>query len=318
MAGEYLWVTEGNAEGSTVALDDEFAIGRSESGEGRLGDDPEISRSHARFYRDEAGRLMVADLGSTNGTFVNETRISAPQALQPGDRVRTGKTTMQVVGAEDSAAAEATVLDQPTPPPPPPPPAYEPAAQQPAAFQAPTQPQEPAAAPGRRRPGWLVPVLAGLGALLLIGGIVAVILVAGGDDDGGGGGDELRGPEAEETVKDYLRGFVDGDGDAACDTLTDDYREEIVDRLEASVEEDVSDCPELIEALEEQFSTQGGLTFEGEELTEDSIEDLDLKSDVEVNTEGEGESATVTGPNGQQTFELEPVDGEWKISDIPG
>src|ERR687895_336486 len=92
MAGEYLWVTEGNAEGTTVALDEDFLVGRSESGEGRLGDDPEISRAHARFYRDEAGRLMVADLGSTNGTFVNETRISAPQALQPGDRVRSRRS----------------------------------------------------------------------------------------------------------------------------------------------------------------------------------------------------------------------------------
>jgi|SRR5918999_3080954 pSer/pThr/pTyr-binding forkhead associated (FHA) protein len=311
MAGEYLWVTEGNAEGTTVALDEDFLVGRSESGEGRLGDDPEISRAHARFYRDEAGRLMVADLGSTNGTFVNETRISAPQALQPGDRVRTGKTTLQVVAPE---AAEETVLDQPTPPPPPPPPAYEPAAQQPAAFQPPTQPQEPAAAPGRGRPGWLVPLLAALGALLVIGGIVAVILVAGGDD---GGGDELDGPGAEETVKEYLRAYVDGDGDAACDQLTDDYQEEIVERNEAFVDEDVSECPELIEALEERLSGSGGLTFEGEELNDDSIDDLDLKSNVELNSEGEGESATVEGPEGQQKFELEPVDGEWKISDIP-
>lgn len=36
----------------------------------------------------------MADLGSSNGCFVNEARIEAPTILQPGDRIRVSNTTM--------------------------------------------------------------------------------------------------------------------------------------------------------------------------------------------------------------------------------
>ena len=49
-------------------------IGRAASGEGRLGDDAELSRRHARVARDADGRLTIEDLGSANGTFVNGVR----------------------------------------------------------------------------------------------------------------------------------------------------------------------------------------------------------------------------------------------------
>jgi hypothetical protein len=48
--------------------------------------DPEISRRHARIMY-QAGRYVVEDLGSTNGTFVNGRRISEPVVLKPGDVV---------------------------------------------------------------------------------------------------------------------------------------------------------------------------------------------------------------------------------------
>jgi pSer/pThr/pTyr-binding forkhead associated (FHA) protein len=37
-------------------------------------------------------RLGIEDLGSTNGTFVNETRITGIVPISPGDRVRFGNT----------------------------------------------------------------------------------------------------------------------------------------------------------------------------------------------------------------------------------
>ena len=48
-----------------------------------------VSNRHAEL-RHEEGRLLVVDLGSTNGTFVNERRISerAPVEVRPGDRLR--------------------------------------------------------------------------------------------------------------------------------------------------------------------------------------------------------------------------------------
>jgi hypothetical protein len=47
------------------------------------------SREHAKVYfRDDD--VMIEDLGSTNGTFVNEERIEGEQVLKPGDRINIG------------------------------------------------------------------------------------------------------------------------------------------------------------------------------------------------------------------------------------
>lgn len=60
-------------------------IGRSRECEPRL-NLHRISRRHLRLQLEE-DRVIVEDLGSTNGTFVNEERISAPSELKPGDRL---------------------------------------------------------------------------------------------------------------------------------------------------------------------------------------------------------------------------------------
>ena len=52
--------------------------------------DPELSRSHARILR-EGEAVVIEDLGSTNGTFVNGERISGRRALAGGDEVRFGE-----------------------------------------------------------------------------------------------------------------------------------------------------------------------------------------------------------------------------------
>ena len=80
MAGEQLRVTEGNARGTSLAVEAELLIGRAAPEEaGRLGDDPELSRRHARASRAANGQLTIEDLGSANGTFVNGERIDAPR-----------------------------------------------------------------------------------------------------------------------------------------------------------------------------------------------------------------------------------------------
>src|SRR3954454_19911780 len=140
MAGESLQVVAGNAAGSNIALDNELVIGRSTPGLGSLGGDSEISRVHARIYHDPSGQLMVEDLGSTNGTFVNGNRIAGATPLRSGDQVRVGQTTMSVAGG---AAEGATTVGQVVPPPPaasPPPPAA-------VAATPPTQPFQPAQPP---------------------------------------------------------------------------------------------------------------------------------------------------------------------------
>src|SRR3954453_18793539 len=105
MAGESLKVVAGNAAGSTIGLEQELVIGRSTPGAGSLGGDGEISRVHARVYRDAAGQLVVEDLGSTNGTFVNGNRITVATPVNAGDQVRVGQTTMTVEGGAADAGA---------------------------------------------------------------------------------------------------------------------------------------------------------------------------------------------------------------------
>src|SRR3954447_26526337 len=60
--------------------------------------DPEVSRRHAEI-RDQGGALGIEDLGSTNGTFVNGTRISALTVLNNGDEVRLGNTVWTIRAA---------------------------------------------------------------------------------------------------------------------------------------------------------------------------------------------------------------------------
>jgi len=89
--------------------------------------DGEVSRSHA-VVRTSDGGIEVEDLGSTNGTFVNERRISEPTELSSGDIVRVGQTRLDVVAEEDpNKTMVSGVVDPPTqqhsPPAPPAPPA---------------------------------------------------------------------------------------------------------------------------------------------------------------------------------------------------
>ena len=91
-----LEVVSGNAAGMSLLIDDELVIGRLAEGAGRLADDEEISRSHARISMDSRGLCAIEDLGSTNGTFVNGMRIAGPQTLSEGDTIELGGTTLVV------------------------------------------------------------------------------------------------------------------------------------------------------------------------------------------------------------------------------
>jgi pSer/pThr/pTyr-binding forkhead associated (FHA) protein len=86
-------VVAGRAIGMSILLDDELLIGRHADGAGRLADDDEISRSHARISLDRSGFCAIEDLGSTNGTFVNSERVSS-QRLSDGDRITVGRTSV--------------------------------------------------------------------------------------------------------------------------------------------------------------------------------------------------------------------------------
>jgi predicted component of type VI protein secretion system len=70
--------------------------------------DPEVSRRHATI-RDQGGSLAIEDLGSTNGTFVNGSRITVVTVLKDGDEVRLGNTVWSI---RASAPAGATTVGQ--------------------------------------------------------------------------------------------------------------------------------------------------------------------------------------------------------------
>jgi len=103
--GLRLRVTRGNAEGSTIEVDDELLIGRGAHDEGRLADDIEISRQHARISRAQGGHV-IEDLGSTNGTILNGRRINATEILGVGDEIEVGGTTLVVHAAPAGVIAE--------------------------------------------------------------------------------------------------------------------------------------------------------------------------------------------------------------------
>jgi hypothetical protein len=78
----------GHEPGMIYDLGGDVVLGRGDMAEIRLSD-PFASSRHARVY--EQGRILVVeDLGSTNGTYLNEELLDGPRPLHPGDRVRIG------------------------------------------------------------------------------------------------------------------------------------------------------------------------------------------------------------------------------------
>ncbi|HEX5309438.1 MAG TPA: FHA domain-containing protein [Solirubrobacteraceae bacterium] len=78
----------GHEPGMIYDLDEDAVLGRGDAAEIRL-QDPFASSRHARVYRQ--GRILaIEDLGSTNGTYLNEELLDGPRPLHPGDRVRIG------------------------------------------------------------------------------------------------------------------------------------------------------------------------------------------------------------------------------------
>lgn len=78
----------GHESGMIYDLDEDAVFGRGDTAEIRL-DDPFASSRHARIYK-QGKILVVEDLGSTNGTYLNEELLDGPRPLHPGDRVRIG------------------------------------------------------------------------------------------------------------------------------------------------------------------------------------------------------------------------------------
>jgi pSer/pThr/pTyr-binding forkhead associated (FHA) protein len=82
------------AKPSTVRLREPTEVGRAPSCAITI-DDTYVSQQHARFF-DRAGSWFVEDLGSTNGTYLNDQRVTQPAEVHAGDVVRLGKTVLEL------------------------------------------------------------------------------------------------------------------------------------------------------------------------------------------------------------------------------
>ncbi|MFO1326215.1 MAG: GGDEF domain-containing protein [Rubrivivax sp.] len=69
-------------------------IGRAPEAQVRI-DAPGVSRRHAELLVSAAGQVVLSDLGSANGTLVNEQRIEGPTTLKDGDLVRVSKLVLR-------------------------------------------------------------------------------------------------------------------------------------------------------------------------------------------------------------------------------
>lgn len=112
-----LVVVAGPAAGRRADIVGPVTIGRRE-GEIVL-DDPEISRRHCTIAPGPAAEAVITDLGSTNGTWINGTRILGPTVVRPGDEVRFGDCVCRFEAPVAAPPAPAPVGPAPVGPAPP-------------------------------------------------------------------------------------------------------------------------------------------------------------------------------------------------------
>jgi pSer/pThr/pTyr-binding forkhead associated (FHA) protein len=95
---------------SETALDPAhgYSVGRSPGSRVVL-DDPSVSLNHCRFHA-EGGQWWVEDIGSADGTFVDDMRISGARGLAPGETVRIGGYALVIADVEVEAAAPKATL----------------------------------------------------------------------------------------------------------------------------------------------------------------------------------------------------------------
>ncbi|MCK9245328.1 MAG: FHA domain-containing protein [Anaerolineaceae bacterium] len=169
----------GPIPGSSYYLDKpEVSVGRDKSNDIPV-PDAEISRRHARFIVKPDG-VYIEDLGSTNGTFLNGVRLSAPKRLVNGDLVTLAESTVMSFEWEGAleAAAYTPTYGTPAPQPetiaPKPEPVYE--AVEPPVPQRPLA-RESSPEPKPRKP-WYMNFLVILLIIVIIIGLVLTFMPA--------------------------------------------------------------------------------------------------------------------------------------------
>jgi len=95
MAEITLQIIEGPNAGSSLDVEGAAVIGRDPASAALVLQDPETSRRHASLIP-EGQSLNVEDLGSTNGTYLDQQRVQGPLLINPGQPIRIGQTALEL------------------------------------------------------------------------------------------------------------------------------------------------------------------------------------------------------------------------------
>ncbi|HEX2031611.1 MAG TPA: FHA domain-containing protein [Actinomycetota bacterium] len=112
MAEVTVEVAEGPDAGVQIPVDRPIEVGR-EPGLGLTLGDTLVSRRHARITPTRGG-VLVEDLGSLNGTFINGNQVHAPSFASAGDQILVGVTVIQLRSPREVAQRPSAV--RPVPP----------------------------------------------------------------------------------------------------------------------------------------------------------------------------------------------------------
>jgi FHA domain len=113
MTAASLVIHEGAGAGSEHPLHGELILGREHPSADLVIPDPGVSRRHARVLPHN-GTVIVEDLGSSNGTYVNGHRISGPVEVGTADELQIGDTILVVEGGGTTATAVMPPATAPT------------------------------------------------------------------------------------------------------------------------------------------------------------------------------------------------------------
>src|SRR4051794_10036171 len=110
-----MWVTIGSGEGKGLSIrveGERFLLGTGEECQLRIADGS-VSPLHAYFEVEESGRVMLHDLGSESGTFVNGERIDGARAIEGGEEIRIGETLLTPTVADPAEEAASVPHEDP-------------------------------------------------------------------------------------------------------------------------------------------------------------------------------------------------------------
>ena len=106
-----LEIIEGPSSGRQIPISGTIELGREPGLDVSL-DDSQVSRRHARVTGTE-GRILIEDLGSLNGTYVNDQVVQGAQDLRDGDRVRIGLTVLELRTAHEVSVQKSAIEPAP-------------------------------------------------------------------------------------------------------------------------------------------------------------------------------------------------------------